>query len=66
MSDDTIVLPRDALRFRDAVAADVPALVDLVTSAYRAAGQSDRLTLSRSERSPAVDIAVDWLLEDGR
>ena len=35
MSDEPNVPPRDALHFRDAVPADVPALVDLVTSAYR-------------------------------
>jgi hypothetical protein len=37
----------------------------LVIAAYRAAGQSDRLTLSRSEQSPAGDTAVDWLMAGG-
>ena len=35
MSDEPNDTLRDALRFRDAVPADVPALVGLVTSAYR-------------------------------
>ena len=40
MSDDATALPRKELRFRDAVPADVPALVELVTSAYR--GEASR------------------------